>query len=51
MAYLFPDTILNILCEEYSDFTRNDDQTEGHEVRMKIGEVLVATTKTLGDFR
>lgn len=46
MADIFPDTVLNILCEEYSDFTKKD----GHEVRMKLGEVLVRTTKILGKF-
>lgn len=44
---VFPDTILNILCEEYSDTSKkyNDD---GHEVRMKLGEALVRVTKILG---
>lgn len=44
---VFPDTILNILCEEYSDTSKkyNGDR---HEVRMKLGEALVRVTKILG---
>lgn len=46
MANLFPDTVINTICEEYSDFTRKGD--DGHEVRIKLGEVLVRVTKILG---
>ncbi|CAH1985968.1 unnamed protein product [Acanthoscelides obtectus] len=48
LADVFPDTVLNVLCEEYSDTSKkyNDD---GHEVRMKLGETLVRVTKILGD--
>lgn len=47
LADVFPDTVLNILCDEYSDSYRkqNDD---GHEVRIKLGETLVRVTKLLG---
>lgn len=46
----FPDTILNILCEEYSDTSKkyNDD---GHETRIKTGESLVRVTKILGKYQ
>ncbi|KAJ8960949.1 hypothetical protein NQ318_020250 [Aromia moschata] len=47
MGDVFPDTVLSILCEEYSDTSRQND--DGHEVRMKIGESLVRVTKGLGD--
>ncbi|KAJ8975423.1 hypothetical protein NQ317_018932, partial [Molorchus minor] len=47
MADIFPDTIINILCEEFSDYSRNND--DGHEVRMKVGESLVRVTKLLGE--
>lgn len=46
MGDIFPDIVLNVLAEEYSDFNRKDD--DGNETRMKIGEVLVRVTKTLG---
>ncbi|KAG5885167.1 hypothetical protein JTB14_037476 [Gonioctena quinquepunctata] len=48
LADVFPDSILNILCEEYSDSSKNNSE-DGHEVRMKLGECLVRVTKTLGD--
>ncbi|XP_018576104.1 transport and Golgi organization protein 6 homolog [Anoplophora glabripennis] len=48
MADLFPDTVLKILCEEYSDSSR-EDKDDGHEVRMKLGESLVRVTRLLGD--
>lgn len=47
LADIFPDTVLNILCEEYSDGTKKQND-EGHEVRMKLGESLVRVTKILG---
>lgn len=47
MGDIFPDTVLNILCEEYGDFTRKNSE-DGHEVRMKLGEILVRVTKVLG---
>ncbi|CAH1133700.1 unnamed protein product [Ceutorhynchus assimilis] len=47
MANIFSDTVINNLCEEFLDFTRTGD--DGHEVRIKIGEVLVRITKCLGD--
>lgn len=46
---VFPDTVLNILCEEYSDTTKKYDD-EGHEVRMKLGESLVRVTRMLGEY-
>ncbi|GJQ84697.1 hypothetical protein Trydic_g12716 [Trypoxylus dichotomus] len=48
MGHLFPDAVLNVLTEQYSDFARRDTE-DGLEVRMKIGEVLVKVTKTLGE--
>ncbi|CAH0557752.1 unnamed protein product [Brassicogethes aeneus] len=48
MADIFPDTILNILCEEFTDFSKKDDE-DGQEVRTKLGEVLVRVTKKLGE--
>ncbi|CAG9853857.1 unnamed protein product [Phyllotreta striolata] len=48
MADHFPDTILSILCEEYSDSNRKDSE-DNAEIRMKIGEVLVKVTKVLGE--
>ncbi|XP_050307289.1 transport and Golgi organization protein 6 homolog [Anthonomus grandis grandis] len=47
MATIFSDTVIKTLCEEYSDFAREGD--DGHEVRIKLGEVLVRVTKILGD--
>lgn len=49
MADLFPDTILNILCEEYSDSSRKRTE-DNSEVRMKLGEVLLRVSKGLGEF-
>lgn len=50
LADVFPDTVLNTLCEEFSDTMKkyNDD---GHEVRIKLGESLVRVTKLLGKYR
>lgn len=48
LADIFPDTILNLLCEEYSDSSRKD-AADYSEVRMKLGEVLVKVTKVLGE--
>ncbi|KAL1513828.1 hypothetical protein ABEB36_003180 [Hypothenemus hampei] len=45
LAYVFPDTVINIVCEEYSEFNRED----GIEVRIKLGEVLVRIAKNLGE--
>lgn len=47
LADLFPSIVLNVLCEEYSDFTKNG-RSDGHEVRLKLGEALVRATKLLG---
>lgn len=47
MGDIFPDTVLNTLAEEYSGFSRKDSD-DGHEVRIKLGEVLVRLTKMLG---
>ncbi|KAF7262784.1 hypothetical protein GWI33_004125 [Rhynchophorus ferrugineus] len=44
---IFPDTVLNTLCDEYADFTKRDKKWD--EVRMKLGEVLVRITKLLGE--
>lgn len=49
LADVFPDTVLNILCEEYSDTTKQTGD-DGHEVRMKLGESLVRVTKILGKY-
>lgn len=46
MAFSFPDTVLDVLCEEFLECR----EIEGHEVRIKVGEVLVNTTKSLGNF-
>nr|XP_023018764.1 transport and Golgi organization protein 6 homolog [Leptinotarsa decemlineata] len=48
LADVFPDSVLQILCEEYSDSSRKITE-DGHEVRMKLGECLVRVTKKLGD--
>ncbi|XP_056630765.1 transport and Golgi organization protein 6 homolog [Diorhabda sublineata] len=48
MADIFPNKILNLLCEEYLDTTRKDN-VDYSEVRMKLGEVLVKVTKVLGE--
>lgn len=45
LADSFTDTILEALCEEYSDFTKKDP-----EIRMKLGEALVRVVKILGEF-
>lgn len=49
MANIFPEIVLNTLTDEYSDFDNGKDE-KGLETRMKIGEVLVRITKTLGKF-
>lgn len=48
LADTFTDTVINILCEEYSDSSRQ--HTDGHEVRIKLGETLVRVTKILGKY-
>lgn len=48
MADVFPNTIITILAEEYSDFAKKGFEDESHELRLKLGEVLVRVTKTLG---
>ncbi|CAG9826015.1 unnamed protein product [Diabrotica balteata] len=48
MTDVFPDTILKILCDEYSDSNRKDVE-DSSESRMKLGEVLVKVSKILGD--
>ncbi|KAJ8921058.1 hypothetical protein NQ315_015854 [Exocentrus adspersus] len=48
MADVFPDTVLNILCEEYLD-SSSKPSDDGHEIRMKLGESLVRVTKILGE--
>ncbi|CAH1183726.1 unnamed protein product [Phaedon cochleariae] len=48
LADIFPDTILNILCEEYSDPSRTSTEG-GHEIKMKLGECLVRVTRQLGE--
>lgn len=45
---VFPDTVINILCDEYSDITKKHE--DGHEVRIKIGESLLRVTKILGKY-
>nr|XP_022900965.1 uncharacterized protein LOC111414039 [Onthophagus taurus] len=44
MADVFPDIIIKILTEEYSDFSKKEN-----EIRMKLGEILVRVTKNLGE--
>ncbi|XP_044267137.1 transport and Golgi organization protein 6 homolog [Tribolium madens] len=44
LADTFTDTVLETLCEEYSDF-----REKAQETRMKLGEVLVRVTKILGE--
>lgn len=48
MADVFPNTIITILTEEYSEFSKKGFEDEEHEIRLKLGEVLVRVTKTLG---
>lgn len=48
MGDIFPDTVLNVLCEEYSDFSKKNLE-DGNELRMKLGEVLIKVTKILGE--
>nr|CAI5863193.1 unnamed protein product [Callosobruchus analis] len=48
LADVFPDTVLDVLCEEYCNASRKHDD-DGHEVRIKLGETLVRVTKILGD--
>uniref|UniRef100_A0A1Y1LB53 RNA polymerase II assembly factor Rtp1 C-terminal domain-containing protein n=1 Tax=Photinus pyralis TaxID=7054 RepID=A0A1Y1LB53_PHOPY len=47
MADLFPDIVLTVLTDEFSECSRSDK--DGHEVRIKIGEVLVRVVKRLGE--
>ncbi|EFA04066.1 transport and Golgi organization protein 6 [Tribolium castaneum] len=47
LADTFTDTVLETLCEEYSDFTKKGEKAQ--EIRMKLGEVLVRVTKILGE--
>ncbi|KAK5646608.1 hypothetical protein RI129_005072 [Pyrocoelia pectoralis] len=47
MADIFPDIILKVLTEEFSEYSRSGN--DGHEVRIKIGEVLVRVVKSLGE--
>lgn len=42
----FTDTVITTLCEEFSDPARTGP--DRHEVRLKLGEVLVRVTKNLG---
>lgn len=44
LVEVFPDTVINSLCEEYSDFKRNDI-----DLRMKLGEILMRSTRNLGE--
>lgn len=46
LANVFTDAVLVVLCEEYSNFNRKEDDRE--ELRMKLGEVLMRVTKLLG---
>lgn len=48
MGDVFPDTVIHVLCEEYSDFSKKDSE-DGNELRMKLGEALVRVTKILGE--
>ncbi|KAH1010003.1 transport and Golgi organization protein 6 homolog [Dendroctonus ponderosae] len=43
----FTDTVINTLCEEFSESARTGD--DRHEVRLKLGEVLVRVSKNLGE--
>lgn len=49
LSQVYPDKVLNILCEEYSDFNKNKEEG-GIELRMKFGEILVQVIKKLGKF-
>ncbi|RZC37025.1 transport and Golgi organization protein 6, partial [Asbolus verrucosus] len=44
LADVFPDTVLEVLCEEYADFAKKSEET-----RLKLGEVLVRVVKSLGE--
>ncbi|KAK4880413.1 hypothetical protein RN001_008559 [Aquatica leii] len=48
LADVFPETTIKVLAEEYAEFSRVAGK-DGHEVRMKIGEVLVRVVKGLGE--
>lgn len=51
MCNLFTDVVLQTLVEEYSDFCESKTSSDdGHELRMKLGEVLVRVTGMLGKF-
>lgn len=50
MADVFPDTVLNVLCEEYTDF-RGKGKDDVNEVRIKLGESLVRVTRLLGEIK
>lgn len=45
---VFPDVVLDALTEEYSDFSKHNNE-DGNELRMKLGEVLVRITRMLGE--
>lgn len=47
MGDVLTDNVLEVLAEEYVDFSRKDT-SDGHEIRMKLGEVLMRVTKVLG---
>ncbi|XP_018322428.1 uncharacterized protein LOC108735101 isoform X2 [Agrilus planipennis] len=44
---IFPDTVLEVLCEEYVNYDK-ESKADGHEIPIKIGETLVQITRTLG---
>lgn len=48
LADLFPDIILETLCDEFVDFSKKNDEHH-QETRMKLGEVLVRVVNTLGE--
>ena len=53
MANVFPNTVIKVLVEEYQDLRKNrkgDDNNNSAELKMKVGEILVRVTKSLGKF-
>ncbi|XP_066246198.1 transport and Golgi organization protein 6 homolog [Euwallacea similis] len=47
MSNIFTDTVINVLCEEFSSFDKKSN--DSNKVRMKLGEVLVKVSRNLGE--
>ena len=52
MANVFPNTVIKALVEEYEELRTKrkgtDNNNSSAELKMKVGEVLVRVTKSLG---